>query len=112
MPKDTESIASNVRQASDPRIIAALVVMSLLIIVLAYFVYANKVETLKRSDVVIVNTSQLMQRIMNQTTNLSPKQAADLITSAANDLASEGKIVIRQEAAWGAPEGNYLHVQE
>lgn len=99
-------------QPVDRRVLISLVLMAVTIVVLGYFVYLGSSNSLKRSDIVIVNTSELMQKIINQSTELNAGEAADLITSAAEQLASQGKIVIRQEAAWGAPEGNYLNVQE
>lgn len=112
MDPSSEAVMPKSNQSVDRRVITALVLMAITIVVLCYFVYAGNTNNLKRSDIVIVNTSDLMQKIADQSTNLNAGEAADLITSAAERLAEQGKIVIRQEAAWGAPERNYLNVQE
>lgn len=112
MEPSEEAAMPKYSQPVDRRVIVALALMALTMVVLSYFVYVGNNNSLKRSDIVIVNTSELMQKIINQSTELNAGEAADLITSAAEQLADQGKIVIRQEAAWGAPEGNYLNVQE
>jgi|GEM_PF-6418908 hypothetical protein len=110
---DTANTATvQARAPLDGRVVSALSIMSLVIVMLAYFVYSNAVNGLRQSDIVIVDASQIIQAIGAKTTDMTPKEVADLITSAAEGLAAEGKIVIRREAAWGAPERNILHVEE
>ncbi|KRW83742.1 hypothetical protein [Marinobacter sp. P4B1] len=89
-------------------IAAMLVVIGLL--AYAYIDLKNKID--RNDSLVIVNTSEIAESIRTGRSDMTAKEVADKVRIVVNNLASEGKVVIRGEAVWAAPDHLKLDIVE
>lgn len=82
-------------------LIAGLVI----ILCIQAYAYLNLKDRIDRSEsLVIVNTSEIAQKLRTGQSELNAKEVADRVQIIVDELANNGKVVIRGEAIWAAPD--------
>jgi|SRR5690554_805238 len=69
------------------------------------YAYFNLKERMERSEsLVIVNTADIAEKLRTGQSELSAKEVSERVQIIVDELASNGKVVIRGEAIWAAPD--------